>query len=535
MWKKLFKHNNISNSPYTQILPDGQNDIPLNKSFSDNLKTLKGFLSNCSDVVYREFIVGNINRVAVVIFINELVDNKLINQSIISSLMNIKEVSLSNLEYGSIIDTIKERFLEIADIEEASSIAEVIDALLNGNSVFLIDGEAKALKMKTQGWKERNISETKIEQVIRGPREAFTENISTNASQVRRKIKSPQLKFEEYIVGRLTRTKIYISYLGGRADDEVVKEVRKRIEKIDVDSILESGYIEELIEDTPYTLFPQMQHSERPDKVASAILEGRVAIFVDGTPFVLMVPATFIQFFQSSDNYYERYTNAIAVRIIRTIFVGIALLLPGLYVAIISYHKEMIPAPLYITIIQAARGVPFPIFIEALVMEIAFEALREAGLRYPGPANQTVSIVGALIIGDAAVRAGIVSPSTIIIISITGIASFSIPSFDIGYAIRILRFVLLVLAALWGLYGIMLGIIVLLMHMVSLRSFGKEYFFPIAPINFKHLKDFILRAPRWAMNDNSLFTNVKIRYRQKSGLKPEASAKEDRKKRGNKK
>lgn len=506
--------------PFTQKLPDGQENLPLSDSMQDNLNILQSLFSNCSDIVYRKFVIDSINRSAVLIFITGLVDTKLINETVIKSLMNIKDIPADDLTTGYAAETLKNHFLEIANIDAISTIGEVVFTLLNGNSVFLLDGDIDALQIKTPGWKDRNVEDTTIERVIRGPKEGFNENIITNTALLRRKIKSPKLKVEEHILGRLTQTKINICYIEGIADDGIVKEVRERIVRIDMDSILESGYVEELIEDTPYTLFPQIQHTERPDKAAAGILQGRIAILVDGTPFVLLAPAIMVQFFQSCDDYYERYPTAIAVRYLRYTFMAIALLLPGVYVAIISYHKEMIPTPLFISIIQAAHGVPFPVFIEALIMEIVFEVLREAGIRLPGPANQTVGIVGVLVIGDASVRAGIVSPVMVVIIAITAIASFSIPSYDMGYTIRILRFVMLVLGAFLGLYGIMLGILALLIHLASLRSFGVNYLSPIAPVNFKDLKDVIVRFPWWAMSERPSFANKNNLHREKPFLRP---------------
>lgn len=505
---------------YTESLPDNQKNLPLSKNILDNLNILHQLFQNCSDVVYREFSIDTLNRSAVLVFINGLVDTKIINETIITSIMNIKEIPVDGLNSDNITEMVKQHSLQIADINEILTIGEAEDALLNGNTIFLLDGDTKALKMATTGWKERNVSQPVIEKVIRGPMEGFTENISSNTALIRRKIKSSQLKVEEYVVGRQTRTKVEVAYLQGIADEKIVEEVRKRIESVDVDSILESGYLEELIEDTSYTIFPQIQHSERPDKIAGNILEGRIAILIDGTPFVLIAPAVFIQFFQSCDDYYERYPVATAVRIIRLIFFVISLLLPGFYVATILYDKEMIPTPLLISILEAAHGVPFPIFVEALIMEIVFEALREAGLRIPIPAGQTIGIVGALVIGEAAVSAGIVSPIMVIIISITAVASFGIPSYDMGYTIRILRFTILLLGATLGLYGIMLAILALLIHMASLKSFGVNYLSPIAPLNFQDFKDALARFPWWAMRKRPGSVGMNNPNRQKPSLKP---------------
>lgn len=524
MRKTFFKPKSTSAPLYSQALPDNQEDAAISGLLSVNLNTLRSLFSNCSDITFSEFFINSINRSATLIYINELVDIKLINESVMRPLTSIKQFPQGNLLTGFNMELIKKYFLDVADIDELYSVMEIVNALLNGDSVFLLDGETCALKMKTQGWKERAIPEARIEQIIRGPKEGFTESISTNTSLIRRRIKSSQLKVEQRIVGRLTQTKVNIIYIDGIVDENVVKEVKERIDKIDTDSILESGYIEEFIEDTPYTVFPQIQHTEKPDKAAASILEGRVALLIDGTPFVLILPAIMIQFFQSPDDYYERYPAAIAIRTIRYIFAMVALLLPGCYVAIVLYHREMIPTPLFISIIQAGAGVPFPLFFEALIMEISFEAIREAGTRLPGPANQTVGIVGVLIIGDAAVRAGIVSPIMVIIISITAVASFSIPAYDMGYSVRIMRFGLLVLGAFLGLYGILLGILVLLIHLTSLKSFGVPYVSPLAPLRISDLKDVILRFPWWAMKKRPSFANPDNQYRQNAYIKPAKAA-----------
>lgn len=346
--KKFFNSKNTSDPIYVQKLSDDRYNLPLNKSLSNNLNVLHELFSNCADVVYHKFVIHSMKCSCVLIFINGLSDIRSINESILPSIMNIKEVTESDLKCDHTVEIIKEYFLEIAKISEVSTIGQITNALLNGNTILLLDSDDIALEIETPGWKEKSVSDTDVEKVIRGPNEGFTQNISTNISQLRRKIKSSELKFEDFTVGKQTQTKISITYLQGIVDNNIVEDVKKRLSKIDIDSVLESGYIEELIEDTHYTLFPQIQHSERPDRVAAGILEGRIALLVDGTPCVLILPATLIQFLQTSEDYYERYTTTIFVRFIRLIFFVISLLLPGCFVAIILYHKEMIPTPLLI-------------------------------------------------------------------------------------------------------------------------------------------------------------------------------------------
>lgn len=321
-------------------------------------------------------------------------------------------------------------------------------------------------------------------------------------------------------VGKLSKTELVIAYLDGIAEDTTVEEVRNRLNRISIDAIEESGYIVEFIEDNPYSVFPQVLQTERPDRVVANLLEGRVCILVDNTPFVLIVPITFYQLMNSTEDYYERYILASAIRCLRYLFLAIALLFPSIYIAVVSFHQELLPTTLLFSVAAAKESVPFPVIVAAFLMEISFEALREAGLRLPRPIGGTVSIVGALVIGQATVQAGIVGAPLVIVVSITGIASFMFPSYSLTGAIRLLRFPMMILAAVLGLYGILLGILFILIHMVRLRSFGVPYLSPIAPFNFNQLKDVFIRAPWWAMIERPGDTVKKNPSRMKKWLRP---------------
>jgi len=266
------------------------------------------------------------------------------------------------------------------------------------------------------------------------------------------------------------------------------------------DGVIESGFIEEFVEDFPFSPFPQVQNTERPDIVCGSLLEGKVSIFVDNTPFVLMVPMTFWSGLQAAEDYYERFIYVTFIRWIRYILFNISLLLPSIYVAVITFHPQLIPTNLLISIASAREDVPFPVLFEAIMMELMFEALREAGIRLPKSIGSAVSIVGALVIGEAAVQAGIISAPMVIVVAATGIASFAVPRYNFGTAYRLLRFPILILAGMFGLYGVILGMIAILIHLVHLRSFGVPYLSPIAPQNPKYLKDVLVRAPRWSMH-----------------------------------
>lgn len=300
-------------------------------------------------------------------------------------------------------------------------------------------------------------------------------------------------------VGELTRTEVAVAYLEQIANADVVQEIRSRIQRIQIDGVLESGYIEQLIEERSFSPFPQYLVTERPDYIVSALLEGRVAILTDGTPFVISGPMTFWGFLQAGEDYYDRVLFANMIRFIRLILLMAALLLPSIYVALTTFHQQMIPTKLLLSIAAAREGVPFPALVEALLMEGTFEALREAGVRLPKQIGQAVSIVGGLVVGQAAVQAGIVSAPMVIVVSLTGIASFTIPRYNFSFAFRILRFPMILLAGMFGLYGITAGLLCILIHLAGLSSLGVPYLFPVSPVTFQGLKDAIFRAPLWTM------------------------------------
>lgn len=479
--------------------PSGK--LPISKSLSENIATFKGILDKCDDVIYREFFIGEEKTRAAVIWLDGTVDRALIDEIILQPLMQEarKLRPDGNLNPEQVYTMVRDGLLNTSSISEAIDVNDSVDKILTGFCIVLIDGTDASLAISTRGEQMRSVTEPETEAVIRGPRQGFTENIRVGSALVRRIIKTPELKMETLKIGKLTKTDVVLAHIHGIADENVVNEVRRRLQGIQVDSILESAYIEELIEDQPFSPFPQIAHTERPDKAAAELLEGRVVILVDGTPFALIAPTVFVQFLQSSEDYYERFYFASLIRGIRFLFMLIALSLPSIYIAATTYHQEMVPTPLLISIAAAREGIPFPAFVEALLMEIAFEALREAGVRLPKTVGQAVSIVGALVIGEAAVRAGIVSSAMVIIVSLTAITSFAIPGFNMAITVRMLRFPMMVLAAVFGFYGITLAFLAILIHVCSLKSFGVPYFAPIAPFRRKDMKDVFFRVPWWLM------------------------------------
>ncbi|MFD1774245.1 spore germination protein [Paenibacillus rhizophilus] len=464
---------------------------------SGNLEKLKAAFAHSSDIIFREFKVGN-GQKGLLIFVDGLINMKLIDEDVLQPLIAFASQSPQSLK--QLESLVSERVITAAQISTGTEIAGLIDHVLSGDTALLLDGLAEALFIGAREWDSRAVSEPATEAVIRGPREGFTENLRTNTSLIRRRLKTPHLKMESMKVGRLSKTDIVISYLDNLADSSIVAEVRDRIRKVDIDAILESGYIEELIGDSPYSMFPLLMTTERPDKVAGCLLEGKVAIITDNTPFVLIVPMTFYGMLQASEDYYEKFLFMTAVRWLRFLSMIIALLLPSVYIALLTFELEMIPTNLVYSIAAGRETVPFPALVEAFLMEVSFEALREAGVRLPRPIGQSVSIVGGLVIGQAAVQAGLVSAPLVIVVSLTGIASFIIPNYSHAITIRLLRFPIMILAGTLGFYGVLIGVLFLLSHMCRLRSFGTPYLSPIAPLRFGDLKDVLIRAPWWRMS-----------------------------------
>jgi spore germination protein KA len=466
----------------------------LSRHLKKNLETIQTLLRNSNDIIIREFCFGNESQVhAALVFIDGMVNKGIINANIVKPLIYDTHLIKSQALNENDIKFIRRSLLAVGDVNEKAGFDKLIASLLYGNAIFLLDGSDSFLDIDAKGWETRAIEEPKIEQTVRGPREGFTETLRTNTSMLRRKIHNPNLVFEQMILGKRTHILVCLAYVKGVAPPALVEEVKRRLKLIKTDDILESGYIEQFIEDAPYSPFATVGNSEKPDRVAAKILEGRVAILVDGTPFVLTVPSLFIESFQAAEDYYSRPYYASLVRFIRFIAFMITLLAPGLYVALESFQPELVPTPLLLTMAAAVEGTPFPAVVEALIMGIIFELLREGGIRLPATIGPALSIVGALIIGDAAVKAGLIGAPMVIVIALTAVSSFLVISHT--DAVTLLRFGLIIMAGFLGIYGLGIGLIAILFHLCSLRSFGLIYLSPIDPISWSHLKDTFIRVP----------------------------------------
>lgn len=467
----------------------------LTSDLTDNLRLIRQEIGNNSDVNIREFSLGNTGVRASIIFIDGLSDTQLIDMHIMKSLMVDFPAINHDPAYPISKTFIINQVLTVGKLSEVQDLPGLVSEVLTGSTALLIDGLPDVLILGTTKEKARNIEEPGSETSVRGPRLGFTENLNSNTAILRQHGENQKLFLLNVQVGERVRKRLVIAYIKDIADPNLVEEVKHRIAQINIDDVLESGYVEQFIEDNYMSPFPQVQSTERPDRVISALIEGRVAILLDGTPFALIVPVTFSMLLQTPEDYYDRWLPGSLIRLLRYLAAFISLFAPSLYIAFTSFHPGLIPTKLVLSIIGAREGVPFPSIIEALIMEISIEILREAGLRLPKPIGPTMGIVGGLIIGEAAVQAGIVSPIMVIVVSLTAISSFAIPQYSAGITLRMLRFAAMFSAAVYGLYGIILFFLLFCSHLSKLKSFGVPYLSPAVPYRINDWKDFIIRIP----------------------------------------
>ncbi|MFC4776930.1 spore germination protein [Paenibacillus sp. GCM10023252] len=482
---------------YLQVKAEEQLDL----SLANNLEVLDRFYQDCSDLVRYNFHTGT-NQSALLLYFDGLSDTNELSHEVIRPLMQSNEpVQITDLKVTS------------AQMKLVRTYGEIIEQLAVGNSILLLDQAEMGASIGLIKFSSRAIEEPQGETVVRGPREGFTESIVVNTSMLRRRLRTPSLKIVEHPIGRYSQTKVLVVYLDGVARDDIIKLVKDRLSLIDVDGVIAGAMIEEWIEDFTYSPFPQIQTTERPDVVTSAVLEGRVGILIENTPIAIIAPTVLTSLLQSPEDYYQRFIVGTLIRWLRYSFLIIALLAPSVYVAILTFHQEMVPTTLLLRIAQSREEIPFPALIEALIMEILFEALREAGIRLPKQVGSAVSIVGALVIGQAAIQAGLVSSPMVMVVAITGISSFMLPQYEASFPIRMLRFPIMVLSGMFGLFGLIIGLLVIVTHLCSLHSFTVPYLAPLGPIQYGDWKDLFVRAPYRKMRNRPAIYGAKNKQR----------------------
>lgn len=491
-------------------------------NLQQNVAAYEALVQDCDDIVrYTMDLAGDGGFRVYISYVDVMIDREIIEQQLMEQFLYYQRfVQLQEKQEEEFVTFLKRTGIATADIREAPDFDAAVNAVLSGDTMLMVEGYAGACVIGTRAWPNRGIGQTETEKVVRGPKEAFSETLRFNTVLIRRRIRDTRLKIRSRQLGVRSRTDVAIVYMEDLVRPEVLKEFEKRLDRYSIDAVLETGTVEQLVEDKWYSPFPQLQYTERPDKAASALLEGRIVLVVDTTPFVLILPSTLNTYMQASEDYYNRWAVSAMVRFLRYIAMFLAMCTPGLYIALTTYHPAMLPSSLIFSIAASRQGVPFYATIEVVIMEIAFEMLREAGLRLPSAIGHTVSIVGGLIIGQAAVEAGIASPIVVIIVSLTAIASFVIPNDSFVSAIRLCKYSIILGAALLGLYGFMLAILVILVHLSGLKSFGIPY---LSPFSFwgvndgEDRRDSLIRAPITAMNKRPVYSREGRRIRLVKG------------------
>jgi len=469
-------------------------NIKLVSSLNENINIIKNIFINDTTIIYRELSVGKLaGTMCMLIYIDGMANSQIINENIIKPIL-LSEISYVN--HSEIMDILMQKVLLTGDNRRLTNVDDIINGIIYGKTILFIDGFAEIISINTIGWVTRSISEPQSETIVRGPREGFTESMNVNLSLLRRRLVNPNLKSKFIKIGKQTKTQVCVCYIEGIAKEPILEELMKRLNNIHIDGILDSGYIEEMIKDAPYSPFRTIINTERPDVVAGKLLEGRFAVMCDGSPVILTLPSIFVEVFQSNEDYYDNFLYSSFVRFLRWLCFFLGTSVPAIYVAIVTFHQELIPTTLLISIYSARKGVPFPTIVEAMGMIFIFEILKEAGLRMPKPVGQAISIVGALVLGDAAVNAKLVSAPMVIITALTGIASLMLPQV---LGIVEIRIIFLILSSFLGLYGYIFGVMGLVLHMMSIRSFGIPYMINVPSFSTQDIKDTVIRAPWWYM------------------------------------
>ena len=493
----------------------------IEKDLAKNIEILESLFSDWGDLVRKTFCLkrrtGNVELY--IIYIDGLTNNEMVERTITRPLLyEWRDVEDDMTE--SVFDTFFHKETEAVDLTETDQMMEAVSAVLKGDTAIFVSGEERAMILSTKRYPTRSVAEPDKEAGLKGPKDSFNENFRTDTALLRRRIKDPKMKLKQGVIGQRSRTVYGLMYMEDLVYPSLLENIEKKLESFSIDGIYDSGMLVHLLEGKWYSPFPQIQTTQRPDKAASAILEGRVVLVVDNSPEVIILPTTFNTFFQAADDYYNRFAVGTFARCIRYLAAYITVLLPGLYVAITCYYPQVLPTDFLLAIVGARSDVTFPIVAEVLLMELLFELLREAGIRLPGQMGNTIGVVGGLIVGQAAVDAALVSTIVVIVVALTAIASFAIPNEDFSSTFRLLKFAMIFLGAVWGLYGIMLGILVIRIHLASLESFGIPYMMPLTAGSIDdeiEFQDFVLRKPIFTMKDRPVYTrrHNRTRFRQK--------------------
>jgi len=497
-------------------------ELTVKMSLAENEKVLATLfnLPDNKDIVSRSFCLPtSLPTRAMIVFLDGLTDKQLINITVLSPLMLM--AGHSQALYGNeLLQTIINHFLPSNQTKLTALFADIEEGVSRGDTVLFIDGVEQAVLIDTKGWEHRSVDRPQNEPSVRGSQAAFTEALRVNTGLIRSMMHTRDLVTELFIVGDISKTLCAVMYLKSIANPALVAEVKRRITNIHTDYVTDIGVLEQFVEDHPNIPLPQTLSTERPDRVPVHLAEGRVAILMEGSPFTIVAPFSFISLFHSAEDYNLKPIPATFMRVLRLAGVFLATILPSLYLAISYFHQEALPTELALAIAGARERVPFPALVEIFMMEFSFELIREAGTRIPGMLGSTIGIVGAIIIGQAAVAANIVSPIMVVIVAVTGLASFTIPDYRLAFGIRIFRFAFLSLAAVWGLVGVAAGLLLGIAVLCYMKSFGVPYMVPIAPKTVPGW-DIVVRGPAYAQEQRPDELNPRQIERQPNTSRPQ--------------
>ena len=467
----------------------------VSENIKENIKAYRQIYKDCSDIKMREMMLGRKKNIRCFLaYIEVAVSNILMETTALGRLLSYLEQAPGE----EIVEILDKNALGIADVTPFETMEEAAQGMLTGDAILFVDGYPKALKISDKGYPNMGVTEADSEKVIRGSNEGFADSIKVNTALIRKRVRSTKVKVKEMRPGVRSHTNVNLVYMEDLAYPEIIAEVEKRLNRYEIDGVLDSGVIEQLAEEKWYSPFPQFQTTQRPDRAAMAILEGRVVVLSDNSPVALILPTDYNSFIKTSDDYYNRWEVATFGRLLRYIASFFAMTFPGLYLAVTNFHTQVLPTTLLLSFQAARQGVPFPAVFEVLLMEISFELLREAGVRLPGAMGNTIGIVGGLIIGQAAVEANLVSPIVVIIVAFTALCSFAIPNEEFAFSFRILKFVFIAVCAWLGYFGFLISLLMVLIHLSHLTSFGIPYLMPfVGPelTGYEDQRDFLWRFP----------------------------------------
>ena len=475
-----------------------------------NIRYVNALMEDCDDLIKKEFFIGRGRDIKLyAVYVDGLVNTEMLQESVLRPMLQETFGGKEEIKYW---------IIESADWKWISEMEEAMTAVLSGNTVLFLDGFHEAVLISTKSFPTRGVQDADEEVAMVGPKDSFNESLRTNTALIRRRVRDTRLKVVQKQIGTRSKTDCAVMYIEDLASASVVEKIKNQLDEISVDGIFDSGMLEQFLERNEKTPFPTYQLTQRPDKAASGLMEGRVVVVVDNSPMVMLLPVTMNVFFQASDDYYNRWEIATFARVLRYFSAFLAVGLPGFYVAIASFHPEVLPTPFLLALVSAREGVPFPVVVEVLLMELSFELLREAGIRLPGQLGSTIGVVGGLIVGQAAVEAHLVSTIVVIVVALTAIASFSIPNEVFTGAFRLLKFFLIIMCAFWGLYGFFLGFLAVFIHLFYLENYGVPYMYPTTAKEGWHIssfQDYLVRAPLKSMKLRPEFTKNGARRRQK--------------------